>query len=71
MPKAYTTKIVSEYDQKIPQSQTADKPTAPRGRVTTSSRTMKKRHKIQTVITLKACADPERFVHEGVQHLFV
>ena len=28
------TKIVSEYDQEIPQSQTADKPMAPRGRVT-------------------------------------
>ena len=26
------TKIVSEYDQKIPQSQTADNPMAPRGR---------------------------------------
>ena len=25
-------KIVSEYDQEIPQSQTADKPMAPRGR---------------------------------------
>ena len=27
-------KIVSEYDQEIPQSQTADKPTVPRGRAT-------------------------------------
>ena len=27
------TKIVSEYDQEIPQSQTADNPVAPRGRV--------------------------------------
>ena len=27
-------KIVSEYDQEIPQSQTADKPVAPRGRAT-------------------------------------
>ena len=26
--------IVSEYDQEIPQSQTADKPMAPRGRAT-------------------------------------
>ena len=25
------TKIVSEYDQEIPQSQTADNPVAPRG----------------------------------------
>ena len=28
------TKIVSEYDLEIPQSQTADKPMAPRGRAT-------------------------------------
>ena len=27
-------KKVSEYDQEIPQSQTADKPTVPRGRAT-------------------------------------
>ena len=27
------SKIVSEYDQEIPQSQTADNPVAPRGRV--------------------------------------
>ena len=36
------TKIVSEYDQEIPQSQTADKPMAPRGKATQQSRdTMK------------------------------
>ena len=29
-----STKIVSEYDQEIPQSQTADKPMAPQGRAT-------------------------------------
>ena len=35
-------KIVSEYDQEIPQSQTADKPVASRGRATAQSRdTMK------------------------------
>ena len=28
----FTIKIVSEYDQEIPQSQTADNPVAPRGR---------------------------------------
>ena len=32
------TKIVSEYDQKIPQSQTADNPIAPRGRAPRPSR---------------------------------
>ena len=31
-------KIVSEYDQEIPQSQTADNPKAPRGRATKPSR---------------------------------
>ena len=31
-------KIVSEYDQEIPQSQTADKLMAPRGRATQQSR---------------------------------
>ena len=35
-------KIVSEYDQEIPQSQTADNPMAPRGRAAQPSRdTMK------------------------------
>ena len=33
-----TLKIVSEYDQEIPQSQTADNPMAPRGRATQPSR---------------------------------
>ena len=35
-------KIVSEYDQEIPQSQTADKPMAPRGRATQQSRDTRK-----------------------------
>ena len=34
----FTPKIVSQYDQEIPQSQTADKPMAPRGRATQQSR---------------------------------
>ena len=33
-----TVKIVSEYDQEIPQSQTADKPMAPQGRATKPGR---------------------------------
>ena len=33
----YDSKIVSEYDQEIPQSQTADEPMAPRGRATQQS----------------------------------
>ena len=32
------TKIVSEYDQEIPQSQTADNPVTPRGRAAQTSR---------------------------------
>ena len=37
-----TTKIVSEYDQEIPQSQTAYKPMAPRGRATQRSQDTRK-----------------------------
>ena len=36
-PVTSITKIVSEYDQEIPQSQTADNPVAPRGRATQPS----------------------------------
>ena len=36
------SKIVSEYDQEIPQSQTADKPMALRGRATQPSRDTRK-----------------------------
>ena len=35
-------KIVSEYDQEIPQSQTADNPVAPGGRAAQPSRDTKK-----------------------------
>ena len=37
-----TAKIVSEYDQEIPQSQTADNPVAPRGRASQPSRDTRK-----------------------------
>ena len=40
-------KIVSEYDQEIQQSQTADNPMAPRGRVTQPSRDTWKTNKAQ------------------------
>ena len=36
--KIFFTRIVSEYDQEIPQSQSADKPMAPRGGATQLSR---------------------------------
>ena len=36
------SKIVSEYDQEIPQSQTADSPVAPRGRAAQPSRDTRK-----------------------------
>ena len=39
---AYISKIVKEYDQEIPQSQTADNPVAPRGRAAQPSRDTKK-----------------------------
>ena len=35
-------KIVSEYDQEIPQSQTVDKPMAPRGKATHTTRDTRK-----------------------------
>ena len=43
--KFYRVKIISEYDQEIPQSQTADKPDKPmtqRGRATQQSRDNRK-----------------------------
>ena len=40
--KIYLSKIVSEYDQEIPQSQTADNPLAPRGRAAQPSRDTRK-----------------------------
>ena len=41
-PSFRNTKIVSEYDQEITQSQTADKPTVPQGRATQQSRDTRK-----------------------------
>ena len=38
----YLQKIVSEYDQEIPQSQTADNPMAPRERAAQPSRDTRK-----------------------------
>ena len=38
----WESKIVSEYDQEIPQSQTADNPVAPRGRAAQPSRDTRK-----------------------------
>ena len=38
-------KIVSEYDQEIPQSQTTDNPMAPRGRASKTSRDTRKTNK--------------------------
>ena len=40
--EAAESKIVSEYDQEIPQSQTADNPVAPRGRAAQPSRDTRK-----------------------------
>ena len=40
--KIGNSKIVSEYDQEIPQSQTADNPVAPRGRAVQPSRDTRK-----------------------------
>ena len=40
-----TSKIVSGYDQEIPQSQTADNPMAPQGRATQPSQDTRKTNK--------------------------
>ena len=39
---------VSEYDQEILQSQTADKPVAPRGRATQQSRKLRRQTKLSS-----------------------
>ena len=43
--KSLISKKVSEYDQEIPQSQTADNPVAPRGRAAQPSRDTRKTKK--------------------------
>ena len=40
--KMLSAKIVSEYDQEIPQSQTVDKPIAPQGKATQQSQGTRK-----------------------------
>ena len=45
-------KIVSEYDQEIPQSQTADNPVAPRGRAAQPSRGTRKASKQSNRVSL-------------------
>ena len=42
LPGGWGSKIVSEYDQEIPQSQTAENPVAPRGRAAQPSRDTRK-----------------------------
>ena len=49
-------KIVSEYDQEIPQSQTADIPMAPRGRAAQPSRDTRKTNKAKQL----ALSSPSR-----------
>ena len=49
---AYVAKIVSEYDQEVPQSQTADKPMAPRGRATQQSQDTRKTNKQSNQLSL-------------------
>ena len=40
------TKIVSEYDQEMPQTQTADNPVTPRGRATQPGRQIKQSNQL-------------------------
>ena len=48
-----TFKIVSEYDQEIAQSQTADNPIAPRGRITKQPQQTPKQTKKINQLSLK------------------
>ena len=50
--KVREPRIVSEYDQEIPQSQTADNPMAPRGRATQPSRDTRKTNKQSNHLSL-------------------
>ena len=51
-PKLTIVKTVSEYDQEIPQSQTADNPMVPRGRATQPSRDTRKQIKQSNQLSL-------------------
>ena len=52
-PKAYFyRKIVSEYDQEIPQLRTADKPMTPRGRATQNHETQGRQTKQSNQLSL-------------------
>ena len=60
----------SEYDQKIPQSQTKDKPMAPRGRATPGGQTKQSNQlslQIQIVLTFQAIVRPS--VYSQIGHL--
>ena len=46
------SKIVNEYDQEIPQSQTADNPVAPRGRAAQPSRDTRRQIKQSNQLSL-------------------
>ena len=50
------SKIVSEYDQEIPQSQTADNPVAPRGRAITRHQEDKLSKAISSLFPIKMIA---------------
>ena len=48
----FLTKIVSEYDQEIPQSQTSDNPMAPQGRAAQPSKTPWRQNKQSNQLSL-------------------
>ena len=51
LPLIRLSKIVSEYDQEIPQSQTADNPAAPRGRAAQPSQDTRKTKAKQSALS--------------------
>ena len=61
------SEIVSEYDQEIPQSQTADKPMTQGGRATEQSQDTRKRHplKVYTKDSVQKCR-PDEVMHAAI-----
>ena len=66
-------KIVSEYDQEIPQSQTADNPVAPRRRAARSTITRHQEDKLSkatsSLFPIKMIAIPERTKSNAQQNI--
>ena len=72
--KKYDKKIVSEYDQEIPQSQSADNPMAPQGRATQPSQDTRRQIKQSNQLSLPHqadCNDRMDINHYSVYFIFL